>query len=408
MSSRSIRIVGVGRTAVGRLHRSATDLAIAALDSALGDANMKRTDLEALVALPALSSPQFMPAHRLATVAGLVPTPGRFLLRTVDTGGAGPLTALGTAVDLVRNGYAHTVAVVASDAILSMDSAVFAERSNASVRGSGLPEPCIPHEYDLYARWHMQRYGLKREQLAMASVLMSKMAERHPDAMCRRALSLDHVLQSRPVAPVTSLLECARRADGAVALIVSSESHYTQHFAVDQRQQALGGSKPIILSVAEASGPLFPPPLDQGVSPDVFSCGRAVREALQRAHLSTNDIQFFGLYDCFPICLIRALEAVGLCAEGEGGDYIESVYDEMLQADGILSPAKFPVNTHGGLQCFGAPWEVPAMYNVTEAIAQLSGAAGDRQITPVPRRALVYGNGGIFSASSVAILGSDI
>eukprot|EP00672_Neobodo_designis_P004201 CAMPEP_0174867324 /NCGR_PEP_ID=MMETSP1114-20130205/63797_1 /TAXON_ID=312471 /ORGANISM="Neobodo designis, Strain CCAP 1951/1" /LENGTH=79 /DNA_ID=CAMNT_0016102513 /DNA_START=1 /DNA_END=240 /DNA_ORIENTATION=- len=72
---------------------------------------------------------------------------------------------------------------------------------------------------------------------------------------------------------------------------------------------------------------------------------------------------------------------------------------------GTLSPRDFPINTHGGLQCFGAPWEVPAMYNVIEAVQQLKGAANGRQVTPKPRRALVYGNGGIFSASSVAILG---
>jgi hypothetical protein len=54
----------------------------------------------------------------------------------------------------------------------------------------------------------------------------------------------------------------------------------------------------------------------------------------------------------------------------------------------------------------GAPWEVPAMYNIIEACEQLTGQASHRQV-PMARRALVYGNGGIFSASSVAILGKS-
>ncbi|HQK20713.1 MAG TPA: hypothetical protein PLJ27_24845, partial [Polyangiaceae bacterium] len=59
--------------------------------------------------------------------------------------------------------------------------------------------------------------------------------------------------------------------------------------------------------------------------------------------------------------------------------------------------------THGGLLAFGAPWEVPAMYNIIEAFDQLTHRAEGRQI-PNARRALVYGNGGVFSASAVAIL----
>ena len=80
------------------------------------------------------------------------------------------------------------------------------------------------------------------------------------------------------------------------------------------------------------------------------------------------------------------------------------MYHRSEAAGGVLPPDIFPVNTHGGLLSFGAPWETPAMYNIIEAVNQLNGTAGSRQV-PGARRALVYGNGGIFSASAVAILG---
>jgi acetyl-CoA acetyltransferase len=132
-------------------------------------------------------------------------------------------------------------------------------------------------------------------------------------------------------------------------------------------------------------------------------------QAYDTAQVNRNDIQFFGLYDCFPICLIRAVEAVGLAGRGEGGKYIEGMYMLSEKQGGVLEPTQFPINTHGGLLAFGAPWEVPAMYNVIEAVRQLNQQAGagnsGRQV-PNCRRALVYGNGGIFSASAVAVLGS--
>ena len=47
------------------------------------------------------------------------------------------------------------------------------------------------------------------------------------------------------------------------------------------------------------------------------------------------------------------------------------------------------------------------MYNVIEACEQLLGTAGARQVEGA-RRALVYGNGGIFSHSAVAILSQPV
>lgn len=137
---------------------------------------------------------------------------------------------------------------------------------------------------------------------------------------------------------------------------------------------------------------------------------------------------------CSPICLVRALEAAGLCAKGEGGAYLEKQYTRMVDAiakddakaasngragnsllndtdshvEALLADKSFfPVNTHGGLLCYGAPWEVPAMYNIVEAVQQLQGKAAGRLIRPC-RRAVVYGNGGILSASAVAILSQSL
>jgi acetyl-CoA acetyltransferase len=103
-----------------------------------------------------------------------------------------------------------------------------------------------------------------------------------------------------------------------------------------------------------------------------------------------------------------------LCEKGKAGDYLEQQYKRMMSAidskrlEELLSDDTFfPVNTHGGLLCFGAPWEVPAMYNILEAVQQLKGEARGRQIKDC-RRALVYGNGGVMSASAVAILSRSL
>lgn len=160
---------------------------------------------------------------------------------------------------------------------------------------------------------------MTREQLAMTAVLMSYQACRHPLALTKKPLTLSQVLSSPSIAPCTSLLECARRADGGAAILVAS-SRFITRMGFDDRPA------PIIVGGGEASGPLYPPDV---ITEDMFSCEEATQSAYDelsiylyiliflilyysytRAQLGVHDIDFFGLYDCFPICLIRAIEAV--------------------------------------------------------------------------------------------------
>jgi acetyl-CoA acetyltransferase len=144
------------------------------------------------------------------------------------------------------------------------------------------------------------------------------------------------------------------------------------------------------------------------------SAHTAAAQAMRQASITdpASQIDWFGLYDCFPICFIRAVEAVGLAAPGCGGEWVEAAYQLTSPPDGQAlstddcwySADDLPVNTHGGLLAFGAPWEVPAMHSIIEALEQLGGSAGARQLGRCDT-ALVYGNGGILSHSAVAVLG---
>ena len=116
-------------------------------------------------------------------------------MRTVDTGGASPISALISASQFIRTGYVDVVAVVAGDAVASMPLDTFLQRADVSCQSPDdpLPSPVIPNGYDRVARWAIAQGHVTREQLAMCSVLMSANAARHPLAMTRRAYSLDEV-----------------------------------------------------------------------------------------------------------------------------------------------------------------------------------------------------------------------
>lgn len=140
--------------------------------------------------------------------------------------------------------------------------------------------------------------ALQNRNTSQVSVLMSRQAQHHPAALTRRPHTLAQVLSAPSVAPVTGILECARRSDGGAAVLLASTRFLTAHGLQDR-------TCPVVISGAEASGPLFPP---AEISESMFSCDDAARAAYALAHLGPSDIDFFGLYDCFPICFIRAVE----------------------------------------------------------------------------------------------------
>ncbi|KAJ3294851.1 hypothetical protein HDU76_006916 [Blyttiomyces sp. JEL0837] len=431
--SNSVRLIGVGMTALNgpkstpsKLMQQALRMALDSVAVGQNQQPLNVKDITGLIAVPSLAQTHFMEAHYIATQVGLLPGKN-VCVRTVDTGGAGPVTGLLEAKRMVQVEGADLVAVVAGDAVKGLSSAEFLKRADqtcavgeddqtptedetnpastkprTSFKAGTLPSPVIPNGYDRVAQYQMKKYGITREQLAACSALMSIMASRNPMALTKTPRTIQEVLSSPPVAPVTNLLECARRADGGAALLIASPRFLEKRgIARDAGVVVVGGG--------EASGPLYPPATPDDITEEMFSCEEAAEVAYSEAHCSVRDIDFFGLYDCFPICLIRAVEAVGLCGKGQGGAYIHAKYQEIVwrmkeEGDAFRPQDVFPVNTHGGLSGQGAPWEVPAMYNIIEAFKQLQGTADKRQIKKA-RRALVYGNGGIFSHSAVAILG---
>jgi acetyl-CoA acetyltransferase len=388
------------------------------LHGALKEAQLDIQDVDGLIAVPSLKENHFMESHYQATLLGMFSPDRPLRCRTIDTGGAGPVSALLEAERMIKNEMLDCVAVVAADSVGSMSSHDFLDKADniflklaaMSQPPQKVKSPAIPHGYDKITQYQMKEFGLKRDQLRMAVCLESFHAGMHKKSLYyqknhpkgRRYTPLQDVRQAPNITPNISILECARRADGAACLILASNRFLVRR---NLYQQGL----PSIIGGGESSGPLYP--LSDIDEASYSSCEEAMTGAYASAgNLSAKDIDFFGLYDCFPICLVRALEACGLTEKGRGGEYLEQQYTELMQAmeadriDTLLANKTFfPVNTHGGLLCYGAPWEVPAMYNIIEAVHQLRGTTQGRQIDDC-RRALVYGNGGVLSASAVAIL----
>jgi acetyl-CoA acetyltransferase len=246
-------------------------------------------------------------------------------------------------------------------------------------------KPFLPASaYALAASRHMHQFGTTREQLAEVAVAARQWALLNPAAWEKKPLTVADVIAARPVSDPFTVRDCCLVTDGGGAVIMTSV----------ERAKTLRKPPIYVLgcgqSITHATISFMP---DLTVTGAVESG----RQAYATARMGPQDIDIAELYDAFTLNTIMFLEDLGFCAKGEGGPFISG---------GRIAPGgALPVNTNGG----GLSYCHPGMYGLfllIEAVRQLRGEGGQRQVAGC-ETAIVHGNGGVFSAQSTVILGTQ-
>ena len=172
--------------------------------------------------------------------------------------------------------------------------------------------------------------GITREQMALVSVKNHYHGSLNPYAQYREEVTLEQVLQSRPVVGPLTVLMCSPLGDGAAAALIVSEE-----FA---RNKGLKGPK------VDASVLVSGRADDRSMAP---SSRRAAMQAYEMAGIGPEDIDFAEVHDAVAPAEISIYEDLRFCAPGEGPKLIE---DRVTWLGGRL-----PVNTSGGLLSRGHP-----------------------------------------------------
>ncbi len=246
----------------------------------------------------------------------------------------------------------------------------------------GLPTPI--GQYALAASRHMYQYGTQSEQLAEIAVAARQWAQLNPKAWARDPLTVDDVLTSRMVSDPLHKLDCCLITDGGGAVIVTNQERARN--AAKKPVRVLGaGESTMTWHIGNMR--------DITVTPGQVSS----REAFGMAGVTPQDVDVFEPYDAFTITVLLQLEDVGFCRKGEGGAFVE---------DGRLAPGgSLPSMTSGGGLSYNHPGALGVLLLV-EAVRQLRGEAGDRQV-PNCKIAVAHGNGGFLSTAATAVLARD-
>jgi acetyl-CoA acetyltransferase len=378
-------IVGVGQTDFCRKPGSGMSqlgIQLKASTHAIEAAGLTPAEIDGIMPFPHLGN-----AEELAANLGCE---NLRYAATIHMGGAAPVASLQAAATAVTNGMADHVLIPAGwNGYSGARVRETVSQDLSSIPGGAIARDYYlpygftapPQWYAMMARRHMHEFGTKPEQLGAIAVAMRKHAQLNPGAvMYGKPMSLDDYMASPMLADPYRFFDCCLETDGAAAVVVTSE----------ERARDLPG-KPVRI-VAGACGQ--PYPADEITTrKDILKTGLSIAapEAFARAGVRPDEMDFAMIYDCFTFELLQQLEETGFCKRGEGGAFVEGGRIEL--------GGELPVNTHGGLL---SEAHVLGVSHIVEAVLQLRGDAGERQIADA-KLGVVTGWGD-FGDGSIAIL----
>lgn len=387
MSDRKPVVVGVGLTpfSANREDCNARDLAIEAVMACFADAELD--DLSAVQhGLTSYESDHFNRQMTLGAILhdhiGLNPLPNV----RVEGGGATGALALRTAWAYIVSGLCDSILVYGCETngkSISSQTANQLFALSADVDWEMMVGGTYTAFYAAMIRAHMCKYGTTEEQCAHIAVRNRQNARHNPMAQKPMDITIEDVMNSRPIAEPYKLLDCSLLSDGAAAVLMATPEWARQH-------SPAFGSRPQVTFAATGCGTDTMRLGDRYPNISNFAGKRfAAQQAYEMAGISNplEEIDVAELYDSYSGVEIQGVEDLGFVDEGEGA---AAVVDGTFDRDGIL-----PVNTSGGLLGRGAPVGATGIAQAIEVVQQLWGTVDpERQVTGA-RRGLTDTHAGI-------------
>jgi acetyl-CoA acetyltransferase/uncharacterized OB-fold protein len=374
-----VAISGIGMSEVGRrLMRDPLALTVEACMRAIADAGLTRDDIDGLSTYPGggAAASGHSEGGTTAVENALRVRPTWFCGSPETPGQSGSIVnaMLAVAAGLCRH-------VLCFRTVWESTHAELQRQGRAQGRGSrigGDMQWRIPYGALSAANWigmnaslHMHRYGTPRESLGWIALNARTNAGRNPAAIYREPLTMDDYLSARMITTPFGLFDCDVPMDGSVAVIVS---------AVDAARDL---AQPPVLVEAVGTQITEPVSWDQGTLEHEPMLAGPASHLWTRTDTRHAEVDVAMLYDGFTFNCLSWIEALGFCGMGEGKDFVDG--GTRIALDGEL-----PLNPHGGQLSAG---RTHGYGFVHEAVTQLRGEAGDRQVQGA-RLAVVSTGGG--------------
>jgi Acetyl-CoA acetyltransferase len=385
---RDVAIIGVGATKFGELwDRSFRSIGIEAGMKAIEDAHLSGSEIDGLF-IGNMSAGRFINQQHIdaliADYSGMATY--NIPATRVEAGGASGGVAFRQAVMAVASGMHNTVLVGGAEKMTDLDDASINSVMDATADSEweasmGLTLTSL---YAMIARRVMHEGIATREEIASVAVNSHFHGALNPSAQFKKAVPLETVLKSGPVAEPLGMFDCAPITDGAAAVVLCPLEEAKKH--TDKYVK--------VSAVAQGSDTLA---LFQ--RPDITTFGAtsaAAKRAYDIAGITAKDISVAEIHDDYSIAGILALQDLGFYKKGEAGK-------AFLNGDTQVGSGKVAINTSGGLKARGYPIGASGVAQIVEITEQLRGTADKRQVANA-KYGLAQSVGGTGSSVTVSIM----
>lgn len=371
-------IKGVGMTKFGIDECTSGHLVYEATIEALNDCSMSMYDVDAVVVSnnDILSNGERQ-RHSSSMISSLFQK--KMPIVAVPAGCAGGGTALWTAMNLGKSGTYRNILVIGFEKMVSNlskritdEMLMGTERIYEQTEGMNFPA-----ENALVAQQYMEKFGVTSDDLALVALKNHNNAFLNPKArFYKKKVSIEEIKKSQVVASPLRLYDCSIPANGASALILSTEQSDVEVVGTSEEADYLA-------------------PFEREDMTTWIASQKASAEAYKQAGISPEDIDIAELHDAFTSVELISYEDLGFCKKGDAKNLIRK---------GITNlNGKLPVNSSGGLKAKGHPISATGVSQIYELVKQMRKQAGDRQVDNVTY-GLAQNIGGAGSTVTVHIL----
>jgi acetyl-CoA acyltransferase len=377
-----VSVVGVGLSKFGRQPgRSGRDLALDAVDAALGDAGITWSDVQVAYG----GSDGSGLADTLVSDLGLTGISFTNVKNGCATGGS----ALMSAVNAIRAGTAEVALAVGFD---KHPRGAFDPRPEDWGLPAAYGEAGLMVTTQFFAikiQRYMREHGISRQTLARVAEKAYRNGSLNPNAWRREAISAKEIAESEMVNdPLTRFMFCSP-GEGGAAVVVTRDAAVVKGRSV----RLLGAAT---RTRRFGSFEVFSPAIQGSGAPSSVSADAAAA-AFAASGVSPDEVDVAQLQDTESGAEVMHLAECGFCEHGE---------QEAMVADGETEiGSRLPVNTDGGCIANGEPIGASGLRQIHEIVTQLRGEAGDRQVPGEPKVGFthVYGAPGISACTVLAV-----